>query len=162
MQTLQAEKFYNALNDKGIELKHLSAEDYIKVLNVSKILSSFIVSVSENVSRLIQDYNKPFLELRKTPEYLTAAVKQKESRSSELTDKEIELLEVAPVINLDSRGIATGPIDAIEKIQKIREVEVKFKKDELNFVKDAKVFKQVVENASFESQTILFEYLLKK
>lgn len=157
MKTKEIEFLKDALSDKALQLKFFDVDDYIKFLDLSKKLSKVIEEQSSVVNALIEEYNKGSKEIIDSKPYKDA-LKKKES-GQELTKEEEALLSTEFQVKVFTNGMVQGPTDFIEKINKIREKDYKIAP--LNFVKDKKVFKSVVENATPDKQVILFQHLLK-
>jgi hypothetical protein len=157
MKHPNVERFNAALQDEGILLKHLSVSDYMKTMDLNKKVTSYLEGVAALTQTLIKEYNKNFNETSKSEEFKKAVEKKNEGK--ELTESEQKLLEVKPSVTL-SNNILSGPIDFIDKLNAIRDIELKIEND-LNYISDQKLFKSVVENASPQNQMILFEHLFK-
>lgn len=158
LKTEEAENANIALKDPGVRLKFLAVDDYMKSIRLIKEVSTFIDGQVDSINTLVKEYNKDYLSLIASPEY-KAAKEKKEKGEKELTVKEVELLETKPPVTSEFNRLR-GPDDFIAKVNKIRESVLK--NVETNFVKDAKVFKQVTENTTSNNQLILFELLFKQ
>lgn len=158
METKEVELLSKALNDPGVQLKHLKVEDYMSVLKLTNAVNDFLEKQGRDIEKLVADYNKDYNQLVRTPEYQAAKSKKLEKKE-ELTEAETELLDKKPVVLTLPGGMLQGPFDFIDKVNKIREATLT--KVPKNFISDQKVFKAVVENASVENQRVLFEYLFK-
>lgn len=158
MKAIEAEILQSALTDPKIELKHLDVDAYMKTIKLVKRMSTFLAERASDIRSLINEYNKSFNELVKSEKYKLVLAKDKDS----LTTEEQELLNKKAPIQIDEKGFVVGPEDFIDKISAIQNRELKLKKEELNFVKDAKIFKAVVENVSTGAQSALYEFLFKQ
>lgn len=158
MKTEKAELLQNAFKDKGLQLKHLGVSDYMTTLELTKSLFEFVKEQGDTIQSVINDYNKDYNEKVKSPEYKEAL--KKKASGETLSQEDTALLAVRPTVNNLPNNQVSGPFDFIDKINSIREKEFKTKK--LNYISDEKAFKAVVENASFESQSILHQYLFSR
>ena len=157
MKYLEVEKLYMALQAENVMLKHLTAPDYLKVLQLTKKVSNYINGITENINSLIKEYNKTVIDRTKTQEFKDILKKKKEGK--ELTSDEQEEIEVDLPVKVLQNGTMTGPSDFIDKVCQIREEDLK--DIETNFLTDLKIFKAIAENATPETQIVLFEHLFK-
>lgn len=157
MKTHEAENLQAALTDRGLQLKDLSVDAYMKTIKLVKKINEFLEERATDINDLIKEYNKEFIERVKTTAYTEAKKKEETQR----TPEEVELLSINPVVTAVGNRLS-GPPDFIEKVEAINTRELKLEKDELNYIGDGKVFKTVVENASVTAQAVLYEYLFKQ
>lgn len=157
MKTNLAEQFSLAITDAGIQLKNLDVDSYMKTVKLMKKVSVLLDENAADIQTLIKEYNKEFLELIKSDNFKDAVKKKTEA----LTAEEVILLETRQPVTLNN-GILTGPNDFVEKIQAIKNKELKLEKEETNFISDAKIFKAFAENTSSNNQAVLFDTLFKK
>lgn len=157
MKTNEAENLQAALTDRGLQLKDLSVDVYMKTIKLVKKINEFLEERATDINDLIKEYNKEFIEKTKTTAYTEAKKKEETQR----TPEEVELLSINPVVTAVGNRLS-GPPDFIEKVEAINARELKLKKDELNYIGNGKVFKTVVENASVAAQAVLYEYLFKQ
>lgn len=149
MKPKDVEKLYKAFRDSGLELKHLNVEDYMKAIKLNKKLTEFVTEASETVVSLIKDYNKNYFE---------AFDKLNENPSDNKKALE-DLIAQGPPVKAENGNIS-GPVDVIEKINKLNEEE--FTYNGLNFIEDVTVFKLVTEKTSAQNQLVFFTYLFKQ
>lgn len=158
MKATIAQDLHNALTEPNIQLKNLSVDPYMKTIRLIKKLALFLDERASDIQTLITEYNKEFNEKIKSQKFKDAAKKKEE----ELTAEETELLSIRPPVQALPNNMLSGPEDFIEKVNAINNRELKFKKDELNYVGDGKVFKALAENVSPQHQTILYDHLFKQ
>lgn len=158
MKTFLAESLHNALSDHGLQIKNLSVDPYMKTIKLIKKLQSFLEERAEDIQTLVKEYNKDYTVIIKSKAFVDAQKKKEE----ELTPDEQELLKTKPAVVALSAGRLSGPSDFIDKVNAINDRELKFKKDELNYIGDGKIFKATVENASTNNQAILYDFLFKQ
>jgi hypothetical protein len=158
MKTQEVESLYKAVSDSNIQLKHLSVDDYMRSIKLTKRMSEFLQERTDDIQALIKEYNKEFEAFAKSAEVRDIAKKDKES----LTPEEQEILSRKAPVQVLPQGLLQGPEDFIDKVNAIHDREFKTKKDELNFIKDSKVFKAVIENTTPSNQVVLYEFLFKQ
>jgi hypothetical protein len=158
MKTHEVENLQAAITDKGVSLKNLGVDEYMKTLRVTKKVSAFLDERTNLIQELVKEYNKEYQEKIKSPEFQALAKK----KADELTPEQVEFLSIQPPVQQAQVGTLSGPFDFVDKVERINKQTLDFKKDELNFITDSKIFKAVVEGASVANQAVLYEYLFKQ
>lgn len=154
MKFTKIEQLNISLKDEAILLKNLEFNDYLALMELKTQLSKIVEAHQEVSKNLIEEYNKPFVEERKSEAFKKVLTKKKEDR----TEEETVLLSAQPPVRQLDNGFITGPVDFIEKFNKLRE---KDHKVNTKILKDKESFKRTFENVTIEKQLILFETLLK-
>ncbi len=149
----------DALKDGGIQLKHLSTEDYLETMKLMRQLFNHFEEVTKDVQTTVNEYNKEYDDRVKKIREAAGSKKTTKLKDEELSAEDKAFLETKPPVTIN-KGLLRGPLDFIEKVNKIQAREPK--KLKLNFLSDAETFKKVVENANSENQLVLYENLFKK
>lgn len=157
MKTQPAESLHAALTDQNIQLKYLSVDLYMKTIKLIKKLSAFLDERAEDIQTLIKEYNKDFNEKVRSDKFKNLIKKSQD----ELTPEEKEFITVKPAVQTLGNNMLSGPVDFVEKVEAINNRELKFKKEELNYISDSKTFKALAEQLPTEKQIILYEFLFK-
>lgn len=152
-------RLFNSIQH-GVQVKHFpTGADYVQFLGMKRKLSSFIKELDESLNILVSEYNAEWT-LRN--DQITKAREKAaftEDRLLVLSPEDEAFLKTKPPVQItEANELLCYDKSFFDKVSSIRAKNLEI---ELNFIKDAELFKKLFQECPLAAQDTLYEFLFK-